>query len=92
MEASNKLTLLHSEWPKLHRVLAFLSAIGSKVPFAISENTHTLCVSKVSVSKLSYVPLRYTLTVHRFTKARNIFKKILLFKSHGGLKFKPAAI
>ena len=22
------LTLLHSEWPKLHRVLAFLSAVG----------------------------------------------------------------
>ena len=24
----NELTLLHSEWPKLHRVLAVLSAIG----------------------------------------------------------------
>ena len=24
------LTLMHSEWPKLHRVLAFLSAIGLK--------------------------------------------------------------
>ena len=27
------LTLLHSEWPKLHTILAFLSAIGLKVSF-----------------------------------------------------------
>ena len=27
---SDYLTLLHSEWPKLHRVLAILSAIGSR--------------------------------------------------------------
>ena len=26
------LTLLHSEWPKLNRVLALLSAIGLRVP------------------------------------------------------------
>ena len=28
------LTLLHSEWPKLHRVLAILSAIGLKKEYA----------------------------------------------------------
>ena len=30
MEQGLLLTLLHSEWPKLHRVLAVLSAIGLK--------------------------------------------------------------
>ena len=28
---TSDLTLLHSEWPKLHRVLAILNAIGLKV-------------------------------------------------------------
>ena len=27
------LTLLHSEWPKLHRVLAVLSAVGLSIAF-----------------------------------------------------------
>ena len=29
------LTLLHSEWPKLHRVLAILSAIGLSAFFVV---------------------------------------------------------
>ena len=40
------LTLLHSEWPELHRVLAILSAIGLKVIigkliFGISVSVYT---------------------------------------------------
>ena len=32
----NRLTLLHSEQPKLHRILAVLSAIGLKCPYTES--------------------------------------------------------
>ena len=34
-----RLTLLHSEWPKLHRVLAVLSAIGLKGNSQFSNGT-----------------------------------------------------
>ena len=33
MRAHRGFNLLHSEWPKLHRVLAVLSAIGLMVNF-----------------------------------------------------------
>ena len=36
------LTLLHSEWPKLHRVLAILSAIGLNIHYVASLNRKVL--------------------------------------------------
>ena len=35
------LTLLHSEWPKLNRVLAILSAIRLKLVFILSKEAKT---------------------------------------------------
>ena len=44
------LTLLHSKWPKLHRVLAILSAIGLK---SVSEHRWVLTCSKLFCGKFS---------------------------------------
>ena len=36
-KGENPFTLMHSEWPKLHRVLAILSAIGLRKEFALER-------------------------------------------------------
>ena len=43
----NTLTLLHSEWPKLHRVLAFLSAIGLMLTSGFKRIPHTLGIKNL---------------------------------------------
>ena len=56
----NVLTLLHSELPKLHRVLATLSAIGSN---CFVQNQTDLSFSKVSVGILTVIFYFY---IHAF--------------------------
>ena len=43
----NTLTLLHSEWPKLHRVLAFLSAIGLMLTSGFKSIPHALGIKNL---------------------------------------------
>ena len=52
------LTLLHSEWPKLHRVLAVLSAIGLMI---ILRELSCFCIKKDVMS----------LTIYQLLKIRN---------------------
>ena len=75
-------TLLHSEWPKLHRVLAILSAVGlrcqgdniSSLYFRIGEikktevNLHTICICmcKAIVIGLTYEFVSVLLFLSRF--------------------------
>ena len=46
------LTLLHSEWPKHHRVLAFLSATGLNTKQGVTPIEEFWPVSSISVDQL----------------------------------------
>ena len=65
------LTLLHSEWPKLHRVLAILSVIGLKNLLQLHSFGHSECnrvkefASTPVLAILSVIELKNSLQLHR---------------------------
>ena len=53
--SSNSLTLLHYERPKLHRVLAFLSAIGFKHSYMVCVHVNDFDYSCKDVKAIAIV-------------------------------------
>ena len=78
------LTLLHSEWPKLHRVLAALSAIGLRVDLLFER----LCLQRSKQDVTEVFPL--CKNGGKTTRCTHSLKRETLTEIQVGLKWKIA--